>query len=224
MMTAPDDARDPIEQILSNARVPLATYRLQFNRDFTFRQGTEIAEYLHDLGISDCYSSPIFNAGPQSTHGYDICDFNQLNAQLGTSADFDQFTSRLRQFELGLMLDMVPNHMRADSSNSWWTDVLEQGRLSRFASYFDIDWQPTGSDLHDKILLSVLEDHYAKVLEAGKLQLAVQAGHFWIRYCDGKFPLAPRAYLLILRELSDNLSELTADDAAGLGSWIREVE
>src|SRR5439155_17986175 len=111
MMTAPEDARDAIEQIVSNARVPLATYRLQFNRDFTFRQGTEIAEYLHDLGISDCYSSPIFNAGPQSTHGYDICDFNQLNPQLGTPADFDQLTSHFRQFALGLMLDMVLYHM-----------------------------------------------------------------------------------------------------------------
>src|SRR5438309_6164738 len=123
----------------SLGRVPGATYRLQFNRQFAFQQATDIAEYLRALGITDCYTSPILKATPHSTHGYDICDFNQLNPGLGTPSDFDDLVARLRELEMGLILDMVPNHMSTDLSNPWWFDVLEKGRASPYADFFDID-------------------------------------------------------------------------------------
>src|SRR5262245_62101431 len=99
-------------------RIPTATYRLQFNRQFTFRKAADLAGYLHDLGISDCYASPLFQAAPQSDHGYDVCEFGRLNAELGTEDEFNQFVTRLHQLGLSLLLDIVPNHMSASFNNS----------------------------------------------------------------------------------------------------------
>ncbi len=181
------------------ARVPGATYRLQLNQEFPFSSATKLASYLHDLGITDCYASPLFHAGPESTHGYDICGFDKLNPQLGSSTEFDRFATRLQQLGLGLILDMVPNHMGNDLSNRWWLDVLEHGQSSCYASWFDIDWRPLKSDLHDKVLLPILEDHYSRVLEAGKLKLVFEAGRFSIAYYNRKFPLALACYAHILQ-------------------------
>src|ERR1043166_3686230 len=108
--------------------IPTATYRLQFSRQFAFRQARDVAGYLQELGISDCYASPLFQATPQSGHGYDVCDFNRLNPNLGTDEDFEQFVMRLHQLGMGLLLDIVPNHMSTEPSNPWWFDVLEYGR------------------------------------------------------------------------------------------------
>lgn len=170
-------------------RIPCATYRLQFNGDFTFQQAGEILDYLPELGISDVYASPLFEAGPQSTHGYDTCCFNKLNSGLGSDEDFEQFTKDLQERHLGLLLDFVPNHMSATLSNPWWRDVLENGRESPYASFFDIDWQPQHPDLRNKVLLPVLEDHYDKVLESGKLSLANQDGKFFVAYYERDFPI-----------------------------------
>src|SRR5690349_9173713 len=123
-------------------RIPAATYRLQFNRQFTFQQAADVVDYLRELGISDCYASPLFQAGPESTHGYDICGFDQLNPNLGTAAEFERFAELLRKQNMGLLLDMVPNHMGNDLSNCWWFDVLAKGQASPYARWFDIDWQP----------------------------------------------------------------------------------
>src|SRR5437868_14278904 len=101
-------------------RVPVATYRLQFNREFTFAQAREIVQYLADLGISDVYASPLFAAGPESTHGYDVCAFDRLNPSLGTGEDFKNFRAELQRAGLGLLLDMVPNHMGTSAGNLWW--------------------------------------------------------------------------------------------------------
>src|SRR5687767_8596838 len=100
-------------------RIPIATYRLQLNREFTFKQAAEIAGYLRDLGISDCYASPIFKTSVQSTHGYDVCGFDGFNPNLGTTEEFNSFAAKLNELGLGLLLDMVPNHMGADLSNCW---------------------------------------------------------------------------------------------------------
>ncbi|MFO1501977.1 MAG: alpha-amylase family glycosyl hydrolase, partial [Verrucomicrobiota bacterium] len=174
--------------------VPTATYRLQFHRDFTFGQAAAIVEYLRALGISHVYASPLFQAGPDSTHGYDICRFDQLNPLLGTQADFDRFSARLRQAGLGLILDMVPNHMGNDPSNAWWMDVLRHGPASPFAAFFDIDWHPLQAGFRDQVLLPILEDHYFKVLEAGKLRLTAENGQLTIAYHDRRFPLRPESY------------------------------
>src|SRR5262245_61351394 len=97
----------PLDTIAARARIPSATYRLQFNRDFTFAQATAVAEYLSQLGMSDCYASPLFQAGPESNHGYDVCSFAQFNPALGSPEDFDRFGARLKDLGLGLLLDMV---------------------------------------------------------------------------------------------------------------------
>ncbi len=173
--------------------IPTATYRLQFNREFTFNSASLVADYLRELGVSDCYASPILYAGPQSTHGYDICDFDQLNPSLGTFAEFERLVERLHALGMGLLLDMVPNHMSADPANPWWRDVLERGPASPYARWFDIDWEPRDPDLRGKVLLPVLEDHYATVLEAGKLHVAFERGWFNVRYYDRAFPLSPAA-------------------------------
>ena len=186
-------------------RIPKATYRLQFNRHFTFQQATAIADYLNELGISDCYASPLFKATEHSTHGYDTCNFEQLNPNLGTPEDFERFTALLRELQMGLLLDMVPNHMAADISNPWWWDVLEKGRHSVYSSWFDIDWKRQG--INGKVLLPVLEAPYAQVLESGKLRLCFESssakqalnrttrkgtfpGRFVLAYYDRIFPLS----------------------------------
>jgi len=201
---------------------PTATYRLQFTSRFRFADATEIVPSLHALGISHCYASPLFSAVPESTHGYDVCDFNQLNPQLGTREEFDEFVATLRRHGMGLILDMVPNHMGGDLSNPWWRDVLEWGTRSRYAQWFDIDWRPAGTDLADKVLLPVLEDHLGTVLEAGKLKVDFMGGKFSILYYDKAFPVAPTSYNFILTialevvgrekansELEQQLHELT---------------
>jgi (1->4)-alpha-D-glucan 1-alpha-D-glucosylmutase len=170
-------------------RIPCATYRLQFSRNFTFGQAFEILDYLRELGISDVYASPLFQAGPESTHGYDTCCFGKINPNLGSNEDFERFTMALKKRGMGLLLDVVPNHMSATLSNPWWFDVLEKGRESSYARYFDIDWRPNNPALHDKVLLPVLEDHYAKVLENGKLRLIFQDGKFFIGYHERNFPV-----------------------------------
>jgi (1->4)-alpha-D-glucan 1-alpha-D-glucosylmutase len=170
-------------------RIPCATYRLQFNREFTFRRAREILDYLCDLGISDLYASPLFQAGPESTHGYDTCCF-KINSNLGTEGDFNQLADDLKARGFGLLLDVVPNHMSATLSNPWWFDVLENGCESRYAGFFDVDWEPVNSALRDKILLPVLEDHYGKVLESGKLKLSFGEGKFFISYYDRNFPVS----------------------------------
>ena len=160
-----------------------------------------ILDYLEALGVSDCYASPLFQAGPQSTHGYDICDFNVLNPVLGTAEQFKAFTSSIRSRNMGLLLDMVPNHMGCDCGNPWWWDVLANGRESAYADYFDINWSPAHSGLRNKVLLPILEDHYGKVLESGKLRLVFGEGGFRIVYYESAFPLSARSTTALISEL-----------------------
>src|SRR3984957_15220556 len=121
--------------------IPLATYRLQLNRDFTFAQATAIVPYLSALGISHCYVSPCLKARAGSMHGYDIVNHNSLNPEIGTAEDFGRFVTTLHEHGMGLILDIVPNHMAVmGSDNAWWMDVLENGQASAYAGFFDIDW------------------------------------------------------------------------------------
>src|SRR5438132_279689 len=115
-------------------RIPAATYRIQFNRDFPLRKGHEIVAYLHDLGISDIYASPLFQAGPDSTHGYDVCAFDRLNANVSGEKDFYEFADRLHETGMGLLLDIVPNHMRTDCVNRLFAVLLARGPRSRYGS------------------------------------------------------------------------------------------
>lgn len=182
---------------------PLATYRLQFNADFHFQQATALLDYLQDLGITDCYASPVLTARAGSTHGYDITDHNQINPELGGEREFRNFTQALKQRGMGLLLDLVANHVGVNQGdNRWWQDVLENGRTSEFADYFDIDWTPLKPELHGKLLLPLLGSQYGEELESGNLQLGYNDGVFYVTYFDKRFPLDPQSYPLIfdLRE------------------------
>ena len=189
-------------------RIPSSTYRLQFNRQFTFAHAHEIVPYLHALGITDCYASPYFQARAESLHGYDITDHNKLNAAIGTRAEYDAWISELQAHGMGQILDFVPNHMGiGESLNEWWMDVLENGPSSQYAPYFDIDWHPLKSDLRDKVLLPILGDQYGRVLERGELQVHFDAGAFYLGYYNRQFPIAPGTYRHILELALENLSE-----------------
>ncbi len=179
------------------ARVPIATYRLQFNRSFQFDDAREILPYLRDLGISDVYASPVLRAGPESTHGYDVCSQEEIDPKLGGPPAFAKFLGGLKDQGLGLLLDFVPNHMRADTVNNLWRSVLEEGRDSRCGNFFDIDWNAQNS----RVLLPVLEDRYARVLEAGKIKLTFEDGAFWLCYYEHRFPASLATYQAVAKKL-----------------------
>ena len=183
---------------------PRATYRLQLNRDFTFRDAASLVDYLADLGVSHLYASPFLEARAGSTHGYDITDHNKLNPEIGSPADFAALVARLHQRGMGLILDFVPNHMGIGGhENAWWLDVLEWGEASPYAAFFDIDWNAGRPDLKGKVLLPVLGDQYGAVLEKGEIALCFDAdeGSFSAWYFEHRFPIAPSFYLAILRRV-----------------------
>src|ERR1700741_551975 len=183
------------------AQIPLSTYRLQFNHDFTFRQAAELVPYLARLGISHCYASPYLRARPGSLHGYDIIDHNAINPEIGTSEDYEHFVAELHRHGMRQILDIVPNHMGVmGADNAWWLDVLENGEASNFADFFDIDWDPIKDELKDKVLMPVLAEQYGNVLEKGELKLAFDSerGEFSIVYYQHRFPVDPREYPRIM--------------------------
>jgi (1->4)-alpha-D-glucan 1-alpha-D-glucosylmutase len=199
-----------------SSRPPIsATYRLQFNKDFTFRAATELLGYLSDLGITHIYASPILRSRPGSTHGYDVIDATRSNPELGSQADFNLFCEQLRQRNMGLLLDIVPNHMAATTENAWWMDVLEYGPASVYASYFDIDWHPPSRALEGKVLLPFFGRPFAEVLENRELALRFIEGKFFVQYFEWLLPVAPRSYPQILeRRLEALKNNLGAHSAA----------
>jgi (1->4)-alpha-D-glucan 1-alpha-D-glucosylmutase len=199
---SPQDLAEPSGNAPVKKRIPGATYRFQFNHKFTFNQAKAAAAYLHNLGVTDCYASPIFKARPGSLHGYDVCAPNELNPEVGSPADFLAFSDQLRLEGLGLLLDIVPNHMGTDCSNDWWFDVLRNGPSSRHAKWFDIDWKPPNPANAGKVLLPILEDHYARVLEAGKLKLVHDSGKLYVAYGGHKFPLSPQSSRMLKQQIS----------------------
>ncbi|MEO5919305.1 MAG: malto-oligosyltrehalose synthase [Candidatus Limnocylindrales bacterium] len=173
--------------------LPRATYRVQLRPEFGFRAAGALAPYLAQLGISHVYSSPILQAAPGSTHGYDVVDPGRVNAELGGEIEFGEFGRVLGRHRLGQIVDIVPNHMAIPGAdNPWWWDVLENGPSSRYARYFDVDWDPPESHLRNRVLLPILGDHYGRVLEAGELQLVRDGGSFVVVYHEHRVPVAPR--------------------------------
>jgi len=193
-------------------RVPVATYRLQFNRSFTFEDARALVPYLAALGISDVYASSYLAARPGSLHGYDLVDHNALNPEIGTDAEYERFVEALRERGMGQLLDVVPNHMGiADARNRWWNDVLENGPSSPYAEFFDIDWDPVKRELADKVLLPVLGDQYGRVLENQELVLEYESGAFRLRYHEARLPIAPRSAITILEYRQDALAALLGE-------------
>lgn len=187
-------------------RVPISTYRLQLHKNFGFEAVRAVLPYLAELGISEAYVSPILKAAPGSTHGYDVIDPTELNPELGGEAGFARLTSELERQGLGLIVDFVPNHLGVGcAGNRLWEDVLEHGRASEYADYFDIDWSPPKETLAQKLLLPILPDQYGIVLEQGLLKLVLSEGVIGLRVNERDLPLAPRSLGPVVSRLCDLL-------------------
>ncbi len=181
------------------ARIPASTYRLQLNSRFALGQAAALIGYLDDLGITDCYVSPLTLARPGSTHGYDVTDHGMINPEVGGEEQLLEFARALGAKGMGLVLDTVPNHMCvAHPSNRLWWDVLENGPSSPFAQFFDIDWDPPKADLANKVLLPILGDQYGRVLENQEISITYERGTFDAHYHDLLLPVAPRTWIGIL--------------------------
>ena len=168
--------------------IPRATYRLQFHRGFPFEAAFPLAPYFERLGISHVYSSPILKARPGSMHGYDLVDHSVINPELGGEEGFRKLARELRAHGIGLIVDIVPNHMAADEENGWWWDVLKHGRESRFGNFFDIDWDA----LDGKVLLAVLGKRYREALESAEIKVGLdERGAPCVRYFGRHWPLRP---------------------------------
>ncbi len=180
-------------------RIPVSTYRVQLNGDLRFADVQALVPYFHRLGITDLYTSPFLKARRGSRHGYDIIDHTSVNPEIGSDEDLAALTAALAGYGMGLIADVVPNHMGIDDeANRWWWDVLENGPSSPYAKFFDIDWAPPKEGLANKVLLPILGDQYGKVLENGEIQLLFEAGAFVIAYYERRFPVAPRSSIAIL--------------------------
>lgn len=204
---------------------PRATYRLQFNAGFRFEDARRLLPYLESLGISDVYASPLLQARTGSNHGYDVTDPTQLNREVGTRRQFDALTDGLRARGMGLVLDIVPNHMAMGAENPWWMDVLENGRGSRYAGFFDIDWEAPA--LQGKVLVPILGRPYGDALDAGEIALALEERGLVVRYFEHVLPVDPGTWGPFLTHALDHW---TAEDGGRhpavrrLRSVLRTVE
>ncbi len=195
-------------------QVPRATYRFQFNEKFRIADALALVPYLHELGVSHIYASPLFKAAPHSTHGYDVCDFGKLNPELGTEADLEKLVNALHAQKMGVVLDIVPNHMGIGApENGWWWDVLTHGEKSEFAGCFDIDWKPAEKNLHGKILVPILGGQYKTLLNKGEFQLLMENGRLVLSYREHRFPLAPKTVLKLPAD-ENGLKKFNSDFAA----------
>ncbi len=204
-----------VDEQLQTAQLPTATYRVQFHQHCRFRDIEAVVPYLYTLGISDLYASPFLQARPGSTHGYDVVNHGAINLEIGTIEDLRSLRSALREHGMGLIGDVVPNHMSASPElNAWWQDVLENGPSSAFAAYFDIDWMPLKPDLAHRVLLPLLGDPFGKVLESGQLKVKYAEGAFWLAYFQHRLPIGPRTYSTILSQRLEELRQRLGDEHA----------
>ena len=218
----------PRRKEAAQAVVPRATYRVQLHRDFTFNDAAALVPYLSRLGVSHLYCSPFLRARAGSRHGYDIVDHNALNPEIGNRDDFERLVDTLRSHGMGMLMDVVPNHMGVlGGDNGWWLDVLENGAASMFAGFFDIDWASSDPALTGKVLLPILGDQYGIVLERGELKLGFEpaSGSFVLRYYEHRLPIDPATYPRLLDSaqhlLTPNaLPQSAADSLASLASAL----
>lgn len=207
--------------------IPVSTYRLQMNYQFTFSQATSLIEYLDMLGISHIYSSPLLKALPGSNHGYDVIDHTRLNEEIGTEEEFYLFTEELKKRKMGLILDIVPNHMCTHYDNPIFRDILTHGRASRFADFMDINWEPVKKELKNKLLLPLLGDNFGAELENGKFELSFKDGRFLLSYYDNIMPIDPKTYSYILSQrptMETFLVDRSSKDLIELDKLIYEFD
>jgi len=198
-----------------------ATYRVQLHAGFDFAAAAAITDYLAALGVSHLYCSPYLQAAKGSMHGYDIVDPRAVNRELGGAAGHARLSQTLRSAGLGQVLDIVPNHMAISGpDNPWWWDVLENGPASRYASYFDVDWDPPETRLRNVVLLPVLADHYGRVLERGDLRLVWKGAGFTVQYHDHVFPVSPQSLDSLLMTAAERAG---SDELAFLAGALSEL-
>jgi (1->4)-alpha-D-glucan 1-alpha-D-glucosylmutase len=186
-----DSFADPLAGVRS-ARLPRATYRLQFHNAFPFSAGRDLAPYLGELGISHVYASPILTARAGSMHGYDVVDFDAINPELGGEAGFEAMAAALRSQGIGIILDIVPNHMAVGGAdNKLWLDLLKHGRGSAHATWFDVDFDCPDPDIAGRVHAPFLGEPYRQVLEAGDLRLVLHDGGYAVAYGEHLFPIRP---------------------------------
>jgi (1->4)-alpha-D-glucan 1-alpha-D-glucosylmutase len=190
-------------------QVPSATYRIQFHPEFKLCDATRLIPYLRELGISHIYASPLLKASPGSRHGYDCIDPREINPELGSCEEFEAFVAELRRNDMSLLLDIVPNHMAASDKNPWWMDVLENGRESAYADFFDIDWDAHAAKspeiARNRVLLPILGDFYERMLTERKIELRLDAGGFHLETQGTRLPIAPPTYDAVLRAALEKL-------------------
>ena len=193
--------------------IPLATCRLQLRPDFTLDDAANLVPYLDQLGIGDVYLSPMFRARTGSTHGYDVVDHRQIEPSFGGEAALSRLSDALRQRGMGLLIDIVPNHMGIDDpANFWWQDVLRHGEGSRYARNFDIDWDPPVEKMRHKVLLPILGDYFGRVLESGELRLTYDDGCFMLTVYGKPLPIAPATWPPVLRLITEKVAHRLDED------------
>jgi (1->4)-alpha-D-glucan 1-alpha-D-glucosylmutase len=179
-------------------RIPVSTYRLQFNKDFSFKSAVDIFDYLKKLGITDIYASPIFHARKGSMHGYDVVEPAEVNPELGSDEEFENFKNSLKKNNFGWLQDIVPNHMAFSGDNLMLIDLLENGPNSRYFNFFDIDWEHHHASIRHRILAPFLGKRYKECLESGEIKLKYKESGFSINYYENILPVKIDAYAIIL--------------------------
>lgn len=206
--TATHPANTAIDQAAMVNRLPRSTYRVQLRSDFGFESLQQLVPYLKDLGISDLYLSPLFHAREDSQHGYDVVDHGRIESAFGDQDSLRRLADATRNEGMGIVLDIVPNHMGInDPDNAHWNDVLENGPAARSAIFFDIDWNPPGTDFPNRVLLPFLGKPFGETLEAAELQVGREAGGFTLHYFDRRFPLTPASWAVILEHAAAALPQ-----------------
>ena len=201
--------------------VPVSTYRLQVHAGFPLAAARDVVPYLARLGVGAVYTSPYFAASPGSTHGYDVCNHNEVNLEYGGPAAHEAFVAAAHAHGLLHLVDFVPNHMGIGTgANAWWNDVLENGPSSPSARFFDVDWTPVKEELHAKLLLPILGDQYGHVLERGELRLIFREGALGLRYFEHHLPINPRQAPRVYREAVDRLTGALGADSPQLQEYL----
>jgi malto-oligosyltrehalose synthase/4-alpha-glucanotransferase len=209
---------------------PISTYRIQFHKDFTFADFKSVIPYLHDLGVKTIYASPIFAAAPGSNHGYDVIDPHRINPEIGTLGELEEISSILKEKGMTWLQDIAPNHMAYHPSNAWLNDVLEKGRLSQYAPYFDIIWDVP--QFGGKLMVPFLGSPLSDLIETGKLQITQNESGFALD-CQGQaYPLNLPSYLKLMDRglghipavLRKILSELIDGDSAAAAERFVKIK
>ncbi|HEX3034114.1 MAG TPA: malto-oligosyltrehalose synthase [Thermodesulfobacteriota bacterium] len=193
-------------------RIPVSTYRLQFNENFRFTDAQTIISYLNELGIGDLYASPIFKAQRGSTHGYDVTDPLSFNPEIGAEEEFETMVKELKGYNMGLLLDIVPNHMAYSSDNYMLMDVLENGRCSEYFDFFDIEWNHAYESIRGRILTPFLGKLYGDSLEEGEITLEYESDGFTVNYYDLKLPIKIESYASIITHRLNTLKKRLGED------------